>query len=349
MTSVIVIGAGLSGLTTARYLHAAGIHVTVLESSDGPGGRARTDLINGYRCDRGFQVINSKYPEVKKTGLIASLDFREINPNVRIVESDREYLVGRNHPTRLIANSFKGRRELMDEFLTGVFLSDPNRISRSVSRQIKKSFLLGKPGIPAEGVGEFSKALAQSLPDVRYQHSVSRVEGRAVVGEFGRIEADSIVVATQAKTANSLLSLYMPHETLSSTTWYHTTQDELFSPQFMAIPKNSAIVNSIVISHLSERYAPVGSHLVATTTIQNLSEERVKTELADLWGSANWELVQRYDITDSLPLMSPGSSRPIIRASESTILAGDYLQIPSQQGAMESGRIAAEEIIRLTR
>jgi predicted NAD/FAD-dependent oxidoreductase len=112
---------------------------------------------------------------------------------------------------------------------------------------------------------------------------------------------------------------------------------------------NSAIVNSIVISQVSAAYAPEGSHLVATTTLNSVSEERIKEQLRLLWGSTKWDFVQRYEIKESLPFMSKNSSRPIIRASESVVLAGDYLQIPSQQGAMLSGRLAAEELIQSMR
>ena len=65
----IVIGAGLSGLTTSRELERAGRSVLLIESSDDVGGRVRSDQIDGYICDRGFQVINPKYPQVAKSGV----------------------------------------------------------------------------------------------------------------------------------------------------------------------------------------------------------------------------------------------------------------------------------------
>ena len=59
---VIVVGAGLAGLACAQRLHRAGVEVVVLEASDGVGGRVRTDVVDGYRCDRGFQLLNPSYP-----------------------------------------------------------------------------------------------------------------------------------------------------------------------------------------------------------------------------------------------------------------------------------------------
>jgi hypothetical protein len=63
---VIIIGAGLAGLTAAKVLKNAGRSVLILEASDGVGGRVRTDEIDGYLLDRGFQVFLTAYPEAKE-------------------------------------------------------------------------------------------------------------------------------------------------------------------------------------------------------------------------------------------------------------------------------------------
>ena len=64
-TDVIVVGAGLAGLTCARHLTDAGLDVRLLEASDDIGGRVRTDVVDGFRCDRGFQLLNPAYPAVR--------------------------------------------------------------------------------------------------------------------------------------------------------------------------------------------------------------------------------------------------------------------------------------------
>ncbi len=63
---VIVVGAGLAGLTAARELRRAGRSVVVLEASDGLGGRVRTDRIDGHLVDRGFQVLFPAYPAYRR-------------------------------------------------------------------------------------------------------------------------------------------------------------------------------------------------------------------------------------------------------------------------------------------
>ena len=63
MDPVVIIGAGLSGLTAARALQKRGIESVVLEASDRIGGRVASDTVNGFRIDRGFQVHLPAYPE----------------------------------------------------------------------------------------------------------------------------------------------------------------------------------------------------------------------------------------------------------------------------------------------
>lgn len=63
---VIVIGAGLAGLCCALRLQQGGRAVLLLEASDGPGGRVRTDRLDGFLLDRGFQVLLTGYPEAQK-------------------------------------------------------------------------------------------------------------------------------------------------------------------------------------------------------------------------------------------------------------------------------------------
>ena len=63
---VLIVGAGLSGLTCALRLHQAGIPVHVIEASDGVGGRVRTDRVDGFLLDRGFQVYLSAYPQASE-------------------------------------------------------------------------------------------------------------------------------------------------------------------------------------------------------------------------------------------------------------------------------------------
>lgn len=63
---VVIIGAGIAGLTCAKYLKENGVEAVVLEASDAVGGRVRTDKIDGFTLDRGFQVLLTSYPEATR-------------------------------------------------------------------------------------------------------------------------------------------------------------------------------------------------------------------------------------------------------------------------------------------
>ena len=69
---VIVVGAGLAGLTCAKVLHERGAEVVVFEASDGLGGRVRTDVKEGFLLDRGFQVYFTAYPAARATSTTRS-------------------------------------------------------------------------------------------------------------------------------------------------------------------------------------------------------------------------------------------------------------------------------------
>lgn len=72
----VVVGAGVAGLAAAFELSASGIDVVVLEAGDDVGGRVRTDMVEGYRLDRGFQVLNTAYPAVRRHLDLGSLRLR---------------------------------------------------------------------------------------------------------------------------------------------------------------------------------------------------------------------------------------------------------------------------------
>lgn len=84
---VIVIGAGLAGLQCARRIQRSGYSVIVLESADAVGGRVQTESIDGFLCDRGFQLLNPAYPAVRQWINVPALDLQKFGFGV-VVRSD---------------------------------------------------------------------------------------------------------------------------------------------------------------------------------------------------------------------------------------------------------------------
>jgi hypothetical protein len=374
--SVVVIGAGLAGLTCAIYLQRNGLQVTVLEASDRVGGRVKTDEVNGFRFDHGFQVINPNYSEIKRLDALSGLDFKEIFTNLRIIQDGSDLKIGLNHLGRTLSIgsvlekaalikflALKPRfgtlgdaatkfptiyRRLLLPFLRGVFLTDPSLIRADIAQEIIRSFVIGRPGVPANGVGELSEALADQVLDVKLGAIVDAVEQGRVHGNFGTLNCDEIVVATDLTTAAQMLDLGEIPKTLSSTTWYHTTSEALCDENYLVIDPLTPLVNSLVISNVSKSYAPAGTNLISSTSLAPISESEVRKELAKLWrcDTHAWDLAARYEIKQSLTLRSDLlelDRNP--KVSSGIYVAGDHRSVPSQNGAMRSGRLVALELI----
>lgn len=88
-TDVAVVGAGLAGLACATTLARRGIDVAVVEASDGVGGRVRSDRVDGFTLDRGFQVLLTAYPELHRQVDLAALELREFDPGALVWRSGR--------------------------------------------------------------------------------------------------------------------------------------------------------------------------------------------------------------------------------------------------------------------
>lgn len=86
---VIVVGAGLAGLACARELVRGQAEVLVLEASDDVGGKVRTDTVDGFRIDRGFQVLFTEYPAARRILDLERLSLRSFDPGALIGRGDR--------------------------------------------------------------------------------------------------------------------------------------------------------------------------------------------------------------------------------------------------------------------
>ena len=88
-SSVIIVGAGVAGLTAARACTKAGVRVRLLEASDGVGGRVRTDRTeDGYLLDRGFQVFIEDYPEARRVLDYEQLQLQRFWPGALVLDGE---------------------------------------------------------------------------------------------------------------------------------------------------------------------------------------------------------------------------------------------------------------------
>lgn len=112
-TEVAVVGAGLAGLSCARALEEAGLDVLVLEATDRVGGRCGTDLVRGFRCDRGLQWFDANDPLLAPSVDVAALNPRPLDRAVVLTASDG-YFVLKGPQASLVAAMRNGIGEPAD-------------------------------------------------------------------------------------------------------------------------------------------------------------------------------------------------------------------------------------------
>jgi hypothetical protein len=374
--SVVVVGAGLAGISAALTLQDAGVEVEVFESSDIVGGRVATDLVDGFRLDRGFQLINDGYSELQHLDVIDELEFVYAERLVDLVTTSGVKSLG--DPRQALSSIFNSSiasfseklaflrflaskptpgasldadiqaagvgklySRVLEPFLTGVFLTSPKNVDAGYGKEIIKSFTQGKSGLPKYGAGTLSQALAARVEVI---HTDERIDS------LDQFAGRKVIVATDMAGASKLTGAHVDMDWASSTTWYHRIPVDVSRSKRLRIDsdRNGPVINSTVISNSMTEYAPHGSALLSTTTIGSTDEHEVRKQLSTMWAAntANWELIRKYEITHSLPIFKPGHSRiKSSKINDNLFIAGDYLTGGSQNGALLSGRLAAEELL----
>ncbi|CAB4600698.1 unannotated protein [freshwater metagenome] len=372
----VVIGGGLAGLSAALTLQEAGEEVELFEASDGIGGRVRSDYVDGFILDRGFQLINSGYPEIKRLGVIPEIQFRKASRSVDVITQFGLTAIGdpRQHPFQALRSPLGSLREklgvltflgekakaeksledallasgtgdfyrnLLRPFLRGVFLAEPDQVDSNYGREILKSFIVGDSGLPSAGVGTLSEAIAARIENIHLS---------AEVKDLDQFQGRKVIVATSDRVAARLLSTSENRRHVDSYTWYHSLPAGIITSDRLRVSSaKSSLVNSVAISNVVPEYAPADRTLISSTALSALSEAEVLEELSKFWRIAedNFDLIARYEIKQSLPLFAPMklASARSSKVADGVFQAGDYLTAGSQNGALLSGRLAAMELL----
>ena len=410
----VVVGAGLSGLAAARHLDRHGVEVTVLEASDAVGGRVRTDVIDGYRLDRGFQLYNPAYPEGARVLDHEALDLRPFIAGARIVVDRGGRRVMRVADPRrapswaipslmarigspvstarfgayALSRAVRSASSLHSDpdvtsaealcragvddtlmervlrpFLSGVFLDSELATSRRFLDMVLKSFVRGTPGVPALGMQRIPEQLATGL-DVRLGHRVASASAQGVSGWTVDVvggdahRAEAVIVATDPATAAGLIADISAPAARSVTTWYYRptcAPEDLADGQAVLIldgDRRGPLVNTVVLTHAAPDYAPAGAALISASALgvrdAATDEKAVREHLAWLYGmpTKDWELIASYPIPYALPAMPvPFELQRPVRAAGGLYVAGDHRDTSSIQGALVSGRRAAQALL----
>lgn len=112
-----IVGAGISGLIAARVLEEQGFAPVILEASDRAGGRVKTDIVEGFQLDHGFQVLLSNYPAAQQYLDYKALELQEFEPGACVFRKGKQCFLGDplRKPTVLFSTLFSGVGSLLDK------------------------------------------------------------------------------------------------------------------------------------------------------------------------------------------------------------------------------------------
>jgi phytoene dehydrogenase-like protein len=403
----LVVGAGIAGLSCAVHLTRAGNSVLVLDAADGVGGRVRTDVVGGYRLDRGFQVLLDAYPECRDlldydalelkpfyAGALVRYDgaFHTIaDPWRHPIEAAKGFLSpvstladkARLAPMGLkIMNSSlddiwsrpeRATIELLREahlsdaaidrffrpFFGGVFFDRELRTSSRMFEFCFKMFAKGRATVPASGMQAIPEQLAAHLPEgsIRLNTRVAGVDAAGLTLESGERLSGRPIIATEPDAARSLLGeQVVPAREWNSTVtvYYAGAQSPVERPILVLDGDGTGPVNHLaVMSSAAPSYAPDGKALIAANIVGRRMEDDgdldaiCRGQLEAWFGLSvhDWELLRIDRIDRALPRQLPGTLQPHARefvTDDGIIVCGDHLADTSLNGAMASGRRAAE-------
>jgi protoporphyrinogen oxidase len=391
---IAIIGGGLAGLTCACYLKKNGItDISVFESSERIGGKLKTDRVNGYQLDHGFQVLLPAYPETKRILDYDKLDLQSFDKGSVILKRGNKipFYDPQNGFAALLETVAKGPGSLKDKvlllkfkwnvsqmsteeifaqkrkvsalkflkefgfsssiindfwipFYQGVFLENTLTTDSRMLQFTFKMFAESGAAVPKNGMQAIPEQLASFIgtENIKCNSSIKDYSKTSLTFSDGnKMNFDAVVVAYNENKETDYHSV---------TNWYFETETLPFKTKHVILNANgNRIVNNVVfISHVAPQYATTGKSLISVSANGiNWKIADVLSDLTILFGKQvqNWQLLQTFVIREALPIVD-FDKKYVSQAQNGVYYCGDYLQQSSINGAMESGRKAAETILK---
>ena len=326
----IIGGGGISGLTCARELTAAGLSCQLLEASDQVGGRARTDKVDGFLLDRGFQVFLTAYPEAQAILSYDELELKSFEPGA---------LIRFQGKFRRLADPWRQPRHLLATALSPVAsLQDKLRIA-----SFRRHTTRGKPH------GSFERPEQTTIDLLR-----SRGFSEIVIERFFRPFLGGIFLDRDLATSSRMCECVFRMFSLGDATLPAQGMGAIARQLASQLPADVVNVNSPVVA--LDRQAVVlssGEKLTARAVILATEAPVASKLLGDNRWATGQSVTNLYFAADEAPIKEPilvlngDGEGPInnLCVREGVFVCGDYLDTASINGAMASGRRAAEAVL----
>jgi phytoene dehydrogenase-like protein len=387
MKPILIIGGGIAGLQAASILHTKRIDFILFEKQAYVGGRVSSIVKDGFILDRGFQVLQTSYPEVQRSLDLAELNlhffesgamvkdqlffnplrrpfdlfssdiltFKDVFSLIKIwfrLQGNVPALDGNKQTTQELINSYafsdRFKNEFLVPFFQGVFLQESLTQPASLFFYYLQQFLYGNAAIPAGGMQAIADQMSSSLPadKLKLNQEIVTISPTSVTLKSGEIiEGDAVILAVGLPVAAKLLGVKSP-ETLGSRTFYFSAKSSVNQPGLLRLVGEEHLLHFTCLTDVNPDLAPTGKALYSATSLKNSSETEIKAALERHLPGKKLTFLHSFELPHSLQLVDDYGA--IKKAAEGIVLAGDYLEFPSLQGALESGRKAADEILAKT-
>jgi phytoene dehydrogenase-like protein len=384
MKPILIVGGGIAGLQAANILHQNNTDFILFEKQASVGGRVSSTKKDGFILDRGFQVLQTSYPEVQRSldlsklqlhffesgakvkdqlffnplrrpfDLFSSdiLTFKDVFSLAKIwfrLQGIVPALDGNKQTTQELIESYTFSNRFKNEFLIpffqGVFLQETLTQPASLFFYYLQQFLYGNAAIPSGGMQAIPDQMASSLPTgkLKLNQEIVAISPTSVTLKSGEIiEGDAVILAVDLPVAARLLGLQTP-ETLASRTFYFSAKKTETEPALLRLVGEQHLLHYTCLSDVNPGLAPAGKALYSATSLQSSTEKDVKEALEKQLPGQKLTFIHSFDIPHSLQRVDDYEA--VKNAANGIVLAGDYLEFPSLQGALYSGRKAAEEIL----
>lgn len=387
MKPILIVGGGIAGLQAANILHQNNTDFILFEKQASLGGRVSSTKKDGFILDRGFQVLQTSYSEVQRSLDLAKLQLHFFESGAMIkdqvffnplrrpfdlfstdfitlkdayslakiwfkLQGDVPALDGNKQTTQELIESYsfsdRFKNEFLIPFFQGVFLQETLTQPASLFFYYLQQFLYGNAAVPAGGMQAIPDQMASFLPTdkVNLNQEIVAITDKSITLKSGEIiEGEAVILAVDLLVAAKMLGLQMP-ETLGSKTFYFSAKKTEKEPALLRLVGEQHLLHFTCLTDVNPNLAPKGKALYSATSLQGSSEKEVKEVLGKQLPGIKLTLIQSIDIPHSLQKVD--TYEAVKKAAKGIVLAGDYLEFPSLQGALLSGRKAAEEILART-